>query len=556
MNQKKNNWLPHLEESIPEDAQGYTVSLYSVALEGWRRGMTLKFINENRRKSEIIFSLKWRDKEHRFSVSRGDLVPKEAIRICIDKPSTKKYLLDAGVPTPLGKAFEEDVADEEIVNYANSLGYPLVVKPSNGTGGGGVIANIKNEGEFREALAYVKYDLKYPELIVEKYFAGQDYRVYVIGDKVIGAIARIPPNVVGDGVNTIQQLLKVRQKERDKNPALFNRKIKIDKEMENMLQTQGYTLDSVPKKGERVFLKTKNNVSAGGDSIDATEDLTPEIKEIAINAAKAIPGLIQCGVDMMVDKERNKAVILEINSRPHITAHLFPMEGQARDIPKAIIDYYFPNTKSDYDKDQPLLNFDFKHVYETFQAGIAKEITIPNIPTGKMISRQFEINGDGLDLNFEKWVRKQSKDLKLSGFIERIGKEKSSVVVTGTEKAVQKIKDILLNVDSDNYVIIKIDEKEWNKPVKIGFEIKSDESRWSKINKNEKGALQDGYYPVHLKQPATKTTKVKKRNKKQVKDDNYYKKKYYAVINSTSWKVTKPLRKMANLMKRIFKGGK
>ncbi len=59
-----------------------------------------------------------------------------------------------------------------------------------------------------------------------------------------------------------------------------------------MLEKQGYTLKSIPSKDERIFLKSKNNVSSGGDSVDVTDELTDEIKLVAVNAAKAIPGLV------------------------------------------------------------------------------------------------------------------------------------------------------------------------------------------------------------------------------------------------------------------------
>src|SRR5690625_676913 len=246
--QNQREWLPHLENSIPKEAWGYSVSMYSVALEGWRRGLTLKFINRNRRKSELYYSLSNKDREHVFTVSKGDKVTDEAIKICRNKHLTKKYLTKAGVPTPKGELFKKDVEDEEIIKYANELGYPLVIKPVDGTGGTGVIANIQNQKEFKEALKYVRYDMNYPNVIVEEHYDGRGYRVYVIGNEVIGAFDRIPANVVGDGKHTVKQLLQLKMKERDKNPALFNRPIKIDKEMENLLKDQGYNLDSIPEK--------------------------------------------------------------------------------------------------------------------------------------------------------------------------------------------------------------------------------------------------------------------------------------------------------------------
>src|SRR5690625_4060339 len=230
-------WLEHLEDSIPKEARGYSVSMYTVALEGWRRGLTLKFINENRRRSELFYSLEYQGRKHIFTVSKGDQVSDNAIKICRNKHIAKQYLNKAGVPTPEGELFNKEVMDEEIIDYALKLGFPNVIKPVDGTGGTGVIANIKNEKEFKAALNFVRHDLKKTNIIVEKHYDGRGYRIYVAGNKVIGAFDRIPANVIGDGKSNINYLLKEKIKKRDENPALFKRPIKIDKEMHTLLES-------------------------------------------------------------------------------------------------------------------------------------------------------------------------------------------------------------------------------------------------------------------------------------------------------------------------------
>lgn len=75
--EKKREWLPHLTNSIPENVYGYTLSMYSIALEGWRRGLELKFYNRNRKKPHIDYSLRYKDNIHYFSVTRSKVVPKK-----------------------------------------------------------------------------------------------------------------------------------------------------------------------------------------------------------------------------------------------------------------------------------------------------------------------------------------------------------------------------------------------------------------------------------------------------------------------------------------------
>lgn len=556
MKQNRDNWLPSLEKSVPKEAYGYTVSMYSVALEGWRRGLTLKFINKNRSKAQTIFKLSNEKKEHYFSVTRGDIVPRSAIKICIDKHLTKNYMEKSNVPTPKGEKFSEDSDNNDILNYSNTLGYPLVIKPSDGTGGDGVIANIKNEEEFKEALEYIRHDLGYKSIIVERYFPGEDYRLYVIGGKVIGAFKKNPANVVGDGTSTIKNLLKLKNNERNNTPALYKRLIRIDKEMHNILRSKGYTLDSVPKSGERVFLKTKNNISAGGDSIDVTDELTEEIKDIAIRASKAIPGLIQSGVDIMVNKKDNTGVVLEVNSRPHITAHLYPWEGKARDIPKAIIDYYFPETIENNKASTPKFFFDFKSVFDSFQSGIAKEFTIPDIPKGTLDATRFIVSGTISGVDYERWVQTQARELRLNGYIKHLRDGKSSIVVAGSVQSINKFKDIINNHSPKRAKIDNVVQKARKSPIKVGFEIIISDEFKTKTEKNiANRSLIKEHHTIHLAAPQNKREieKSRKETSDLQREKDLYQKKYENITNSRSWKLTKPFRKFGSIIRSIQK---
>lgn len=526
MDVQDKEWLPHLENAIPLEAQGYKVSSYAVALEGWRRGLTVKYIDKDRNPLKIRYSLSDGKKEHVFAGSRGDLVTKKAIRVCIKKDLTKKYLMKANVPTPEGESFSQDTSDKEIINYAERLGYPLVIKPVAGSGGKGVIANIKTKSEFITSLNYVRNKLNFPSVIVEKFFPGTDYRVYVIGDEVIAAFDRIPANVIGDGNKTIKELLDFKIQERQKNPALYNRPITIDEEVHTVLKSKGYTLDTVPKKGERVFLKTKNNVSSGGDSRDVTDELSDNIRNIAINAVKAVPGLVQAGLDIIVDKEKDTGVVLEINARPSIRNHLFPMVGKARDIPKAIVDYYFPETKRiDNGFNEPLFYFDLKSIHQTFRRGIAKEFVLPQMPTGDLDVLYLKISGEFNSTNLANWIRKQARIKQIHGFAKYSKSNILTAVLAGDRGDVTEFKNQLLVNPPSGIKVKDIIEGKWEKPVKIGFEIK-------KVKSHKAGNL-------------SKTTK------ERTKNNDYYKKEYYKIKNSRSWKLTKPIRVLGKFIKKI-----
>src|SRR5699024_7652863 len=163
------------------------------------------------------FELSDGENKYRYYSTRGSLVAKEAVNICVNKHRTKEYLDASNVPTPKGFEYKGEIENDEIVKKIKqdiSLSFPLVIKPTDGTGGKGVIANIRNIKEFEENLNYVRDTLGYKNVIVEEHFHGEDYRVYVVGNEAVAATKRISPNVIGDGVSTIADLIKEKNNQR------------------------------------------------------------------------------------------------------------------------------------------------------------------------------------------------------------------------------------------------------------------------------------------------------------------------------------------------------
>ncbi|MGB9809777.1 MAG: cyanophycin synthetase, partial [Caldanaerobacter sp.] len=248
-----------------------------------------------------------------------------AVDIASDKILTKKILKDYGLPVPEG-----DVAytEEEAVSIAEELGYPVVIKPYNGNQGKGVHLNISNREEVIVAYRNAK---NYSDIVmVEKQVKGRHYRVLVVGDKVVAVSERIPAHVVGDGVHTVKELIDIE----NKNPLRGNghekplTKITVDSVSKMVLQKQGLTLEDIPRKGRKVFLRENANLSTGGIAIDRTDEIHPHNIEIAVRAAKAI-GLDIAGVDITMEDIRKpisevNGAIIEVNASPGIRMHHYP----------------------------------------------------------------------------------------------------------------------------------------------------------------------------------------------------------------------------------------
>lgn len=247
----------HLTHEVVSDIHGFKLCSYLVALEGWRRGLTLKFYKDETDLCKLdrlnssthgkFFSLSSDKKTHYFFRSRGDLVVNKAVRICQNKEKTKALLKKGNVPVPLGEEFDIH-KQEDIINYAESIGYPVVLKPLNGSMGKGVYMDINNKEQLADAIENARTTYRFTDYLLEKYYPGKEYRVYVVGDKVIGATNRIPANIIGDGIHTVQALIEEKNEERKKNPYLAPKPIKMDYEVEKCLEKAGYNLDSIPKK--------------------------------------------------------------------------------------------------------------------------------------------------------------------------------------------------------------------------------------------------------------------------------------------------------------------
>lgn len=526
------NWLPHLEGSLPKEAWRNQISMYTIALEGWRRGLTLKFfsvLNEER-KWQIHYSLSNQGREHLFKGSEGDKITAEAVKVCSNKAITNEFLAKAGIPIPQGNMFRASNTDDEIVDYAKTIGFPLVLKPTDGSGGRGVIVNIKGPKELREAFQYVRQQLKFNEVIVEEYIQGNEVRVYVLGEKVIGAVHRRPPNVVGDGKNSIRELIDIKNEERKTVPHLYNRPIKIDRQVRHTIRSLGYTLDSVPKKGERVFLRKISNISVGGEPVDVTGELTPSIKNIAINAAKAIPGLTHCGVDMIVNQKNDTGIVIEVNTAPGIGSHLFPIEGKARDIPKAIIDYYFPETIKLNSKKSNAY-FDYKTIEESLKSCSMNEIEVSPAPLEKPYSKKLTISEFTSEFNSYNIITKHALSQNLNGFVRKGNNHQLEVIVSGEKRRVEQFKKAL---DRNHHFRSQVvDEEDWGKPIKVGFYI-SDGTELMSLHALE----------IELNHMQKKIDSVKretKRLERQIKK----------IEDSHSWKYTLLVRKSGDLIKKI-----
>lgn len=266
-----------------------------------------------------------------------------AVDIACNKEETKMLLEAAEIPVPKGTVIRtEDGLREAIEKF----GYPLVIKPIDGNHGKGNTTNITSWDQALRAFEAAKEFSR--SVIVERYILGVDFRCLVIDYKFICAALRTPASVIGDGTHTVQWLIDETNKDprRGYGHEKVLTQITIDQFTQKMLDDKGYTLDTIPPKGELVLLKPTANLSTGGTSTDVTDEVHPANIFMCERIARII-GLDICGIDIMTPDLRtpvseNGGAILEVNAAPGFRMHIEPAEGLARNVAEPVVDMLFP----------------------------------------------------------------------------------------------------------------------------------------------------------------------------------------------------------------------
>jgi len=283
----------------------------------------------------------WGSKQRRIQAAEIDATSAVAESIAQDKDLTKRLLHAAGVPVPLGRPVE---TVEDAWAVALEVGLPVVVKPQDGNQGKGVTVNITDRAALDEAFATAA---EYGTVMVERFLPGHDFRLLVVGDQMVAAARREPPQVLGDEQHTVRELVDLVNLDprRGEGHATPLTKIRLDDIAVARLAAQGLTPESVPAKGQRVVLRNNANLSTGGTATDVTDDVHPDVAARAVAAAQMI-GLHICGVDLVCESvlhpiEEQNGGIVEVNAAPGLRMHLAPSYGKPRAIGQAMVNEVF-----------------------------------------------------------------------------------------------------------------------------------------------------------------------------------------------------------------------
>ncbi|MBP0597099.1 cyanophycin synthetase [Herbaspirillum sp. LeCh32-8] len=280
----------------------------------------------------------WGSRQKRIQAAETSNTSAIAESIAQDKDLTKMLLHAAGVPVPNGRVV---TTVEDALKAAEEIGAAVVIKPLDGNQGKGVAVNISTRAQIEHAFANAAKISD--EVIVERYLSGHDFRLLVIGKTLVAAARRDPPQVIGDGVHTIRQLIDQVNADpaRGDGHATSLTKIRLDDIALSVLSAQNLDPEAIPAQGVRVVLRNNANLSTGGTATDVTDDVHPDMAARAIAAAQMV-GLDICGVDVVCNSvhmsmEEQGGGIVEVNAAPGLRMHLSPSYGKSRDVGEAII---------------------------------------------------------------------------------------------------------------------------------------------------------------------------------------------------------------------------
>jgi len=319
---------------------------------------SLVFWDEAKARGLAIFNLKYQNrhtehfclirdgKKHFYSINPifllSDSLPYTSATLYDDKQSLRKFLLKHHLPAPRGSAF---ISASRAFRYGQVLAYPLVVKPSFSSLSQHVSLNIYSEAELKQGIQIAK-QINY-KIIVEQQILGEVHRALLLDKSLIACTVRKAGSIVGNGKNTIEQLIEAKNKHPhrgelgQKNATLF--KVKITEYLIHCLKEQGVSLNTHLEKGRRIFLSKKMNVGNGADVTEVSAKVHPETQALLekVHQVLNLPlsGLDFICQDISLSWREQSFAIIESNSLPGVSQHHYPAEGEPVNIAAKIWDF-------------------------------------------------------------------------------------------------------------------------------------------------------------------------------------------------------------------------
>ena len=251
----------------------------------------------------------------------SDKTSSMGVSIAHNKIITANILRRSGFPVAQQRQIKNE---EQALSAANSVGYPVVIKPIDQEQGLGVATDLRDDASVKEAL---KDTYKYSSnIMVEKHIGGEDYRITVILGKVLSVFKRRAGGIIGDGIHTIAELITIEQK-KPKLQRTFIRKgimlLELDNEARRLLSEANLTTRNIPSIGKYIALRKKKNISSGGSfKVVPLSNVHPDNMLLATRLSKILHldmvGIDFISPDISLSWLETETTICEANAQPQI----------------------------------------------------------------------------------------------------------------------------------------------------------------------------------------------------------------------------------------------
>jgi D-alanine-D-alanine ligase-like ATP-grasp enzyme len=231
----------------------------------------------------------------------------------------------------------------------NSIEKPVITKPNLGSRSRHTTIHIKTPEDL--LIGFEKAKKLSPLVVIEEELRGYLFRGTLIGGKLVGVIRRDFPQVVGDGIHTLRELLDEENKRPERAGPIFH-KIIIDREANIELERQNTKLEDVPEKDKVITFSQKTSRGCGGTTTEVTDITHPDNVEMLEHVGRFLADPL-IGVDFIIEditkswKEEPHCGIIECNSLPFIDLHHYPLFGKPNNIAGKLWDLVLPESKID-----------------------------------------------------------------------------------------------------------------------------------------------------------------------------------------------------------------
>jgi cyanophycin synthetase len=261
-----------------------------------------------------------------------------------NKGIMKKKFMKEGIPVARGgMAWNFRGA----LKIFNSITKPVITKPNLGSRSRHTMIHLNTPADLK--IGFKKAKKLSPLVVIEEELQGYLFRGTLIGGKLAGVVRRDQPEVLGDGVQTVQELLNKENTRPERLGPIFH-KIIIDHEAYVELARQRINLADIPEQGRVITFSQKTSRGCGGTTTEVTNIIHPDNREMLEHLGRFLKDPL-VGVDFIIEDitkswhEEQHSGVIECNSCPFIDLHYYPLFGKRNNVAGALWDLVMPESK-------------------------------------------------------------------------------------------------------------------------------------------------------------------------------------------------------------------